>query len=419
MRHWKSGVLLASANMFGVLANFTVITLLFNSMSLRDYGFLSILLTCISIFQIIFNTQSWQGLLNNTDKPSANLLRKCLLFDVSVSSAGCLLLLIFFTLVSGYISSNLVLPTEFLIATVNVALIPPGALISIIRRDSLFGMQAIVDVLSSASKVCFALLFKDGINTPTTIGLVLVAPEALRWMGYFILSKYTLFDLNSHEEANQNNEFKKIYTFSLWGVLTEIIHLPTAHIDKLLVGSYLGLESLAIWDIVKRCVMAVVPATAVVNQILFPYFVKNRKLFGTKKIISQCLHQCYILTIIIGLFYFVASITLPVWLPLAFSLSNKAYSINDIYFTFALLAFVMTLVLGGTPINALFLSLRHSAFTFYISLIGNLLFLVTGMLLLPHLQMVGASLSLLVSGLSIILIKYFILKFNSNASNTS
>ena len=167
-----------------------------------------------------------------------------------------------------------------------------------------------------------------------------------------------------------------IYGFSFWGLLTEVIHLPAAQIDKLLIGAYLGLESLAIWDIVKRCVTAVVPATAVVNQILFPYFVKNRAILSTKEIVSQCLRHCYIATIFIGSFYLVASITVPIWFPLAFHNSSKIRSIEDIQLIFSLLAFVMTLVLGGTPIHALFLSLRHSSLNFRISLFGNILFLV-------------------------------------------
>lgn len=410
MKYWRSGSLLALANIYGVIANFIAVSMIFNSVNLRIYGFISLLLATITIFQTIFNTQSWQGILNGDDSPNAHMLRKCLAFDVAISIFGSVLLFSSHALLSKYIIPDFALPAVFLIIILNVALTPPGVLISIIRRGAFFGRQAIVDITSSTVKIFVAAFFINGIESPIAIVIALVLPEVLRWFGYFLISIPTLLKSEKYAAAIEKNSFRAIYGFSFWGLLTEVIHLPAAQIDKLLIGAYLGLESLAIWDIVKRCVTAVVPATAVVNQILFPYFVKNRAILSTKEIVSQCLRHCYIATIFIGSFYLVASITVPIWFPLAFHNSSKIRSIEDIQLIFSLLAFVMTLVLGGAPIHALFLSLRHSSLNFRISLFGNILFLVLSFILLPSLQMVGASFSLLASGLSIILIKYYIVR---------
>lgn len=403
----SSGTILALGNVYGVLSAFAVLSIVFNNVDLKTFGSISLLLTSISIFQTLFNTQSWQGILNSSREISASTLRRCLLIDAGTAVMGSLLLALCYA-ISPKLPSEAAVPSILLLVITNVALIPPGALIAVIRKDGRFAHQALVDITASTLKIAIAFWWLPGATTLLPLAMALVIPESLRWLGYLALSASRLTNRSQgssiHKTASQS-VLKEIYGFSVWGMLTEIIHLPTAHIDKLMVSALLGLESLAIWDILKRCATAVVQGTTVINQMLFPYFLRARDDFSAYDLNRKCFQQCFKLGSLLLLFYGIATLTLPIWLPLAFHVDQTVWPLERLQLIFGLFALVMTFVLGATPIHPLFLSLNHSSRNFRISLIGNLVFFISSGLLLPWLGLFGASLAILSSDAFIIAAK--------------
>lgn len=407
----SSGTILALGNVYGALSTFAVLSILFNNVDLKTFGSISLLLTSISIFQILFNTQSWQGILNSSRGISVSTLRRCLLIDAGTAVIGSMLLGLCYTFFPKLLSETAV-PSILLLVVTNVALIPPGALIAVIRKDGRFAHQALVDITTATLKIAIAFWWLPGATSLMPVVMAFVIPESLRWLGYLALSASRLTDRSlgsSVRNTASQPVLKDIYRFSMWGMLTEIIHLPTAHIDKLMVSALLGLESLAIWDILKRCVIAVVQGTTVINQMLFPYFVRVREDLSAADLIRQCFQQCLKLGSLLLLFYCIATLTLPIWLPLAFHVDQVLWPLERLQLIFGLLALVMTFVLGATPIHPLFLSLHHSSRNFRISFVGNFVFFVASALLLPWLGLFGASLAILSSDAFIIAAKLRIL----------
>jgi O-antigen/teichoic acid export membrane protein len=320
---------------------------------------------------------------------------------------GSLLLALCYAFFPKFLS-GVAIPSVLFLIIANVALIPPGALIAVIRKDGRFAHQALVDITSSTLKIAIALWWLPGATSLLPLTMALVIPESVRLIGYLALSASRLTRRKSgcytHKSATQP-VLKDIYRFSVWGMLTEIIHLPTAHIDKLMVSVLLGQESLAIWDILKRCATAVVQGTTVFNQMLFPYFVRIREDLSAADLNRQCFQQCLKLGSLLLLFYGVATLTLPIWLPLAFKVDQVVWPLERLQLIFGLFALVMTFVLGATPIHPLFLSLHHTSRNFRISLVGNLVFFISSALLLPWLGLFGASLAILSSDAFIIAAK--------------
>jgi O-antigen/teichoic acid export membrane protein len=414
----SSGTILALGNVYGVLSTFAVLSIVFNSVDLKTFGSISLLLTSISIFQTLFNTQSWQGILNSSREVSASTLRRCLLIDAGTAVMGSLLLALCYAF-SPKLLSEAAIPSILMLIIINVALIPPGALIAVIRKDGRFARQALIDITASTLKIAIAFWWLPGSTSLLPLALALVIPESLRWLGYLALSASRLTNepLESliYKRASQT-VVKDIYRFSVWGMLTEIIHLPTAHIDKLMVSTLLGLESLAIWDILKRCATAVVQGTAVINQMLFPYFLRAREDLSSADLTRQCFKQCLKLGSLLLLFYGIATLTLPIWLPLAFHVDQTVWPLERLQLIFGLFALVLTFVLGATPIHPLFLSLNHSSKNFRISLVGNLVFFMSSVLLLPWLGLFGTSLAILSSDAFIIAAKIRILRKSATNS---
>jgi O-antigen/teichoic acid export membrane protein len=402
-----SGAILAIGNVYGALSTFAVLYIVFNNVDLKTFGSISLLLTSVSIFQTLFNTQSWQGILNSNREISASILRSCLAIDIGIAVMGSLLLALCYAFFPKFLS-GVAIPSVLFLIIANVALIPPGALIAVIRKDGRFAHQALVDITSSTLKIAIALWWLPGATSLLPLTMALVIPESVRLIGYLALSASRLTRRKSgcytHKSATQP-VLKDIYRFSVWGMLTEIIHLPTAHIDKLMVSVLLGQESLAIWDILKRCATAVVQGTTVFNQMLFPYFVRIREDLSAADLNRQCFQQCLKLGSLLLLFYGVATLTLPIWLPLAFKVDQVVWPLERLQLIFGLFALVMTFVLGATPIHPLFLSLHHTSRNFRISLVGNLVFFISSALLLPWLGLFGASLAILSSDAFIIAAK--------------
>ena len=122
------------------------------------------------------------------------------------------------------------------------------------------------------------------------------------------------------------------------------------------------------------------------------------------------------LGILLLLFYGISTLTLPIWLPLAFHVDQALWPLERLQLIFGLFALVLTFVLGATPIHPLFLSLHHSSKNFRISLVGNFVFFISSGLLLPWLGLFGAPLAILSSDAFIIAAKLRILgKPDTNA----
>jgi O-antigen/teichoic acid export membrane protein len=415
LRKLKSGSLLAISNIYAAIASFAILSMIFNRVGLHAFGKISFLLTTISIFQILFNTQSWQGLLRERTRAAPALLRACLAIDATVAAGGALLLYGGMAPLTRIFGGGGEPDTALLWLTLNVALIPPGALLAVIRGDDRFSLQAVVDIVASTVKFALGILVARSVSPLDYVALALVAPEVVRWLGYLAISLSPLRDAKggadrSTELASTASNVKQVYRFCGWGMLSEISHLPSAHLDKIIVSSTLGLEFLAIWDIVKRCVLAIVQVTNVLNQMLFPHFVRRREEVSRQHLLQDTLRKCGILALAIGLTYLIMILSFNMWFPRLFHLGARSpMSAEAIRNVMAALALVMTFVLGAIPVHPLFLSLRHSAETFRLSLTGNVLSLVLTWLLTGPMGLYGAVIAILASDAFIIFSKVAII----------
>jgi O-antigen/teichoic acid export membrane protein len=414
LRMLKSGSLLAISNIYAAGASFAILSMIFNRVGLHAFGQISFLLTSIAIFQIVFNTQSWQGLLRDRRRTAPSLLRACLAIDGLVAIVGALVLCTSMKRLVRIFGGGADLDPSLIWLTLNVALIPSGALLAVIRGHDRFSLQAAVDVVASTVKLALGVVVARSASPLDLVPVALVVPEALRWLGYLAISLAPLRD--DVEDAAERRgalaeEVKQVYHFSGWGMLSEISHLPSAHLDKIIVSAALGLEFLAIWDIVKRCVLAIVQVTNVLNQMLFPHFVRRRDEMSREHLLQDTLRKSGMLMTVIGLTYLAMVASFDLWFPRMFHLGAKspmsAVEIRNLMGAFAL---AMTFVLGAIPIHPLFLSLRHSAETFWLSLIGNVLSLTLTWLLTAPLGLYGAVVAILASDAFIILSKVAIIQ---------
>lgn len=404
MNIFKSGASLAAANILSSLASFIVLSRLLSVLGLDEYAKVSVMLTYVAIFQIIFATQSWQGLLwkfsrivpRNTLLAALGIDAGSALFGASTLLAGALLF------VSGDGASTIAF------VALNVFLMPYGASLAVIRLRGLYSQQAGIETLASVLKLTLVFFLDPKYVGPYYIVTVLVLPEFIKWLGYLtLLSVHVKKTGISGESEDVKASLREVYKFSSWGVMTEVIHLPAAHLDKLIVGAFLGAQSQAVWDLVKRCVTALVQVTNVVNQQLFPFYMRQLEVsnYSRAAAYSHMLKSARMMALTIFSVYLVAGLGFYEWFPPLFKLSEFELAQYSAKTNFLAFSAVMVFVLGAIPVHPLFLAIEGSKRNFTVSAAANALNLVAALVLVPRLGVMGCILAIFISDALIISFK--------------
>lgn len=396
MNIFKSGASLAVANIFSSLTSFIVLSRLLSILGLESYAEISVMLTYVAIFQIIFATQSWQGLLWKFNRVMPkNTLAAAFCIDAVVAGVGASVLLLFsLFFVSGVDASK----TAFL--ALNVFLMPYGAALAVIRQRGLYSIQAGIETSAALLKLALVFFLDSSYAGPYYMVMALVVPELMKWLGYFcLLCVQIRRTKGSDTHQNTSVILREVYQFSSWGMLTEVIHLPAAHLDKLIVGAVLGVQAQALWDLVKRCVTALVQVTNVVNQQLFPFYMRKLDVSEHPRATTYAhmVKSAKLMALTIATVYLIAGLSFYDWFPPLFKLSPvelAQYSAKESFLAFSA---VMILVLGAIPVHPLFLAIKGSKQTFAVSAAANLLNLLAALALVPHFGVMGCILAIFIS----------------------
>jgi len=394
---FKSGASLAAANILSSLASFVVLSRLLANLGLHDYAKVSVMLTYVAIFQIIFATQSWQGLLW---KFSSIVPRKTILAALGIDAAAALLGASFLFGATMLFAPAAGAATVACVA-LNVFLMPYGASLAMIRLRGLYSHQAGLEALAAGLKLSIVFLLTPAQAGPFYILIVLVLPEFVKWLGYVLLLLANLqHSASLPDDGAVRTSLAEVYKFSSWGVLTEVIHLPAAHLDKLIIGAFLGAQTQAVWDLVKRCVTALVQVTNVVNQQLFPFYMRKLELtegYSRAVVYQHMMKSAKLMGATIFSVYLIAGLSFYEWFPPLFKLTEVQLAHYSAKTNFIAFAGVMVLVLGAIPVHPLFLAIAGSRRNFAISSVANALNLLAALALVPHLGVMGSILAILLS----------------------
>lgn len=406
MNIFRSGATLAAANILSSIAAFVVLSRLLAVLGLPNFAKVSFMLTCVTVFQIIFSTQSWQGILKKfTSSIPRQIVIYSLMLDSVVSMTGAVIL---YMAITSLASAHDINELGLAILAINVFFVPNGVSLAIIRSNNLYSIQALTEVTVALTKLLVVFTVSYTGPSITYFLIILVLPEFIRWLSYIaVLFIYGRRDVTVSKQVR--NVLREIYGFSSWGVLTEIIYLPAAHLDKLIIGTFLGLQAQAIWDLIKRCITALVQVTNVVNQQLFPYYIKKIEPGQNNtniEIYSHMIGSVRLLRATLFCVYLTAGLTFYLWFPRLFSLPEDLLMSHSAQATFIAFSSVMVFTFGSVPVHPMFLAIEGSRPNFMISAIGNLANLLIALVTVPVFGIFGAILATAVSDGSIITYKF-------------
>ena len=408
------GNLLIGTNLWNVVINFFIAVVAFNALTLSQFGSLSLLQATVAIFQTLFNSQSWQGLLRLRPNNFVKVKFSCYFIDTVFSLLGSIVMLLTLTIFEQLAMLNtesFYLPSLIILS---ILFLPNPTTIACIRRKALFNSQAFVDLIATTTKgVLIYTVWLTG-----HVELILfpfIIFDFVRYTGYVIVAKIITFKLPSWKlRLKPKRLLLRVYQFSAWGAFTDISHLPTAQFDKLIISALAGLEALAIWDIIKRLVLVMVQITTVINQLLYPYFIERCKNFSYALVLQQAKNFTGLLFLTLLFLYLPMVLSFDFWFYSTFHYEPAQYTIN-VKALFLAFCLTMSFILSAMPIHALFLATAGSMKSFYISIAGNTLFLVVTVISVSSLNLYGSVLAIFISDLFIILTKLVVLQKRTSA----
>ncbi|EJL6293449.1 oligosaccharide flippase family protein, partial [Vibrio cholerae] len=293
--------------------------------------------------------------------------------DIIASSLGSILYLISIQWFTAIFTGEGFQPWQFILAGF-ILFSPNGTALSVIRKQSKFFWQSAVDSIAAVSRLMLMILcYIQDVDTQIAVAAYAL-PEAFKWIGYIIIS----YSAKPNQFENPKTAFKDIltiYKFSSWGVLNEVAHLPSAQLDRLVCASFISLEVLALYDIIKRTCTAVVYITNPIIQVIYPNFISSINEKGVRKTYCFLKKTIFLLLLFTLSIYFLIFISKELWGSVLFSIPKsiwgEGYDVLIILFCISL-----TFTFSFVPIHPFFLALGKAKKGFFISLCGSLIYLM-------------------------------------------
>jgi O-antigen/teichoic acid export membrane protein len=260
-------------------ANLIIAIILTNSKGIEYYGEFVFIQAIFLTYSVIFRPLTWQAIIKYAPVTTPeSLINISLKIELLFSIIGA----VFFNLFTYFFAEKYFGLETFILSIVFI-LINNGTLIGFTRAKNSYYYVSFLIVISSISKVVIAITFSD---EPLFVFFYMTLTEAVLW---FLFLFYKYFQLNKIDDNRIYSSFNKVdfYKFSLWAMLHEILDLPVRHLDKIIVGGFLGNSAVGVLDLVKRISQVVAQFSVPLNAIVFPkysYLINEKDFYAVKRI---------------------------------------------------------------------------------------------------------------------------------------
>lgn len=402
----KSSPLLAS-NLFSAIMTLISAPLLLNSLGLDGYGVYVALFSVIQIVNAIFNIQSWQALVNYwyrdgyKNKKDA-LLKKCISVDFFSALLGALVILLTLKPVIDLIGLDVDLRNELYITSIAYVFFSQTSFsIGVFRCLDKFSLHAKLISLFSLFRliaVIIAVFLEFTPQNALIISLVMVI--FLNIVQFFVAFKLINFSFLKIKRPYEKVEgFTK---YSIWVNLKVVADLPITHLDKVIVTTFLGSASLALYDLLKKCSSLIGMVASPIGQVVLPYL--------TNLVESGNSRKAYVISFKYGLlaFIFLTPVFLIFSSLIMFFDLNEIIGVND-YFFYSASVYVGAQILASSfvMIHVLFMALGLVKKDFLFLVLSNAIYLMFCVVWVEELQIMAFSLGFFTQAIMVIIYKLY------------
>ncbi|EIT7143531.1 oligosaccharide flippase family protein [Vibrio vulnificus] len=394
---------LTIANVLSAVSSFIYIPFLIEAFGLEIYGQIVIVQTVVAIAIALSNLNTWQGIIQYCiDGVNKSLYFKLILRDFSYSIIVTVVTVVLYILLydkfSGIDQNKYIL----LFLIFSVPFVPCNISIAVFRINEIYVNQAIIEIAQYILRLVLVLYFSH-VESLTGYVLSVVILDIVKWIGLNILASSFLI------EGNENVDLNKIYKFSFWAWLSQIIQLPSSQFDKVFVSATLGAEITGVYNVLKRISMAILFVTNPIYQILYPTY---KRLVNTSHVneIRKVYFKFTAVILVVLIFWFGGTNLLYEYWITVFLSNNVLLALpidtRDIYIAMSVGYFI---ILTFVPIHPLFTAMGYAKGTTIFNFMGSVVNLAVVYLLIDYLGVYSIIIGFLLSDIIIISSKIFII----------
>lgn len=259
--------MLTLANLLASAMAFVVIPVFLRQLGYADFGRMTLLQTAVFVAIAVFNIQVWIPLSKLMIRDEVNRdtwVKTGLMIDLGLAGLSSLLFLLVFWAFATLSQNQLVfewLPP----CLIWVLCSPSGAMLANFRVSRRYGLVALYSLLPAILRLTLAFILPiENITDALWI-------NALAEMAKLPFLAYSYWLARSGEMAN----WMTLVRNSMWGWLTQLADLPIAQLDRFIVAALLGLELVAVYQIMRRIGSVFSQFAGPLYQVLYPSMIAD------------------------------------------------------------------------------------------------------------------------------------------------
>ncbi|WP_337232271.1 lipopolysaccharide biosynthesis protein [Citrobacter portucalensis] len=299
----KKILIVFSGNISTSVGSFLLASIVIKKYDTTTYGNFIIFQTFFLIGLNALRPITWQAYIRFSESNKNQYTIPSLIIDLifSIIVAFIIYALIGYFCEIGY-SIHLVF-----ILILSLFFIQNGTIIGILRKKNEFGFISCCYIFSMLAKLVGIFMLSH--SNAEAIFMYTLYVDLACWS---VLTLYVLKKNNSNLLETiiiTKLEIIDYFKFSCWGTVHAIIDLPVTQLDKFIVATFLGPNSVAIYNIIKRLGSIMEQISEPINQILYPRFteiIKNNDINDVFVIAKKIILLVFCLSIFILIFYYLS-----------------------------------------------------------------------------------------------------------------
>lgn len=266
----KNSALLSAANLTAAAAQFALVPIYIQAVGHVEYGKLALIQVGIFICVALFNFEVWIPLTKKITESVGSAMKMHVKTGIFVEIVSTVLSSIFFLAVLAFLYYYPKNPLHIevvwgLLGFFSILFSQSGTLLSYLRANGRWLTVASYLLIPSLVKLLLSLAIKvEGVSD---ILAIQVLGDAVR-VPYLVVLAWGVKGVSPGPVVSLIKD-------SLYGWLGKLSDLPITQLDKYMVGILLGLESVAIYHIVKGVAAAFGQVAGPLYQVAYPSLIKE------------------------------------------------------------------------------------------------------------------------------------------------
>lgn len=378
----------------------------------EKYGVMTIALTYIGVFNILFNFQSFNAVIKFGHEAIAkndkyllkSYFKQAFLQDIFSAILAFIAGLLLLNVISDWFEWDGTIKNTISIFLISIPFNISGSVIGIIRLFNKFSYLSIISVISALIKlflVIIGMVLNYDFNYFVLIELcILLISSVFKLVAGFIVAKNNDFKDFLFVQTKWDMNFLK---FNIYNNIVSTLDLPVGEFTKIFIAHYLGVSEVGIYNILSKVGNIFHRLTGPISVVSYPELSKYVSKNDIHKAISLTKRITFFSFSFGCLFLLIQYILFPFGGEYIFEGTVSKFVVSS-YFLYAVISASVVVI------HQLFIAMNYVKYNIYIIISANSLYLIVTPLLMKTNGVFGLIQSLIFQALIVIAIKIILLR---------